>query len=817
MKRSITTVVAALGLSFGVLSTCASTDYWDDNGDTAGFGAAGGTWGTEPKWSADNTGASVPAVTDTTDSDDLHFGTAANGLESGTITVSGASQAFRSMTFGAASGAITLTGGTLNLASPVSSIVGFNASNTIASVLAGTNGLSSASSDALIYTGFLTFSSTTLFPTATLSNFVGIKALMDGGYIGGPTAATPCFYTNNGTTATVQMQIYNGGFTKCVKIELTQSGPDIAGRALYAKYHPSGANVIGFDFDTGGEGNSLATSPGDAGYGVSQTSLSAPYVLTLAGVNTYSGDTTIGSGTLEIGGAGQLGSGSYAGAIINSGQLLYNSSASQLLSGPLSGTGTLVKRSPGKTVSTKTYASYLTSNPTVILLNTSLSDCVGASGKVGGAYVNNSPCPAAAYHFKHEGATVTFQLQILNDVYTKCVKVELTQTGTDLFARAVYAKYVDGSQLGFDFDAGGNIGTIATSPSSGGYGAAETTLDISLYSKLTLSGSNSYSGGTVVNRGVLEASETASSLPSTGAITVNNDGELVLKVGSMNVGNPGGVGNGNPITVNSGGTLTFAAIFNAGYSRLITVNGGTLNSTVTENNDCANYVNNLTLQNGARVTGYRLRLGYLSSASIKVSGTSESSVAAGLNLVKNGDQTLSLDVADVTGNAAPDLSIPGVIRDYNGDFAGLPILKTGAGTVSLSGANTHTGPIILTAGTLALGADNTLNTGNPITLSGGTLDMGAFSNEVGSLTVASASAIALGSGRLAFADSSGTTWANTLNLTGTLDSQTVRVGTNENALTSVQLAAIKLNGGRVRIKSDGYLAPALKGMLISIQ
>ena len=63
--------------------------------------------------------------------------------------------------------------------------------------------------------------------------------------------------------------------------------------------------------------------------------------LLLSGVNTYTGNTTISAGTLEIGGAGQLGSGTYAGTISNSGTLDYNSSADQTLSGIISGTGDL--------------------------------------------------------------------------------------------------------------------------------------------------------------------------------------------------------------------------------------------------------------------------------------------------------------------------------------------------------------------------------------------------------------------------------------------------------------------------------------------
>ncbi|MCX7010934.1 MAG: autotransporter-associated beta strand repeat-containing protein, partial [Kiritimatiellaeota bacterium] len=41
--------------------------------------------------------------------------------------------------------------------------------------------------------------------------------------------------------------------------------------------------------------------------------------LSLSGTNTYSGATTISSGALTIGSAGQLGSGNYAGVITNNG------------------------------------------------------------------------------------------------------------------------------------------------------------------------------------------------------------------------------------------------------------------------------------------------------------------------------------------------------------------------------------------------------------------------------------------------------------------------------------------------------------------
>jgi autotransporter-associated beta strand protein len=67
----------------------------------------------------------------------------------------------------------------------------------------------------------------------------------------------------------------------------------------------------------------------------------------LTGVNTYTGPTTVSNGVLMIGGAGQLGAGSYAGPITNNATLDFDSSAAQTLSGVISGTGTLVQSGSG--------------------------------------------------------------------------------------------------------------------------------------------------------------------------------------------------------------------------------------------------------------------------------------------------------------------------------------------------------------------------------------------------------------------------------------------------------------------------------------
>ena len=125
--------------------------------------------------------------------------------------------------------------------------------------------------------------------------------------------------------------------------------------------------------------------------------------LLLSGVNTYTGNTTISAGTLEIGGAGQLGSGTYAGTISNSGTLDYNSSADQTLSGIISGTGDLEVNGAGTlTLSAdNTYTGTTDINAGTLLINGDnslangalniLSDAtLGGIGTIGGATTLNS-------------------------------------------------------------------------------------------------------------------------------------------------------------------------------------------------------------------------------------------------------------------------------------------------------------------------------------------------------------------------------------------------------------------------------------------
>jgi fibronectin-binding autotransporter adhesin len=73
--------------------------------------------------------------------------------------------------------------------------------------------------------------------------------------------------------------------------------------------------------------------------GTSKLTKAGTGMLSLSGTNTYTGNTVVNAGTLRLSGSGSLGSGTYAGTITNNGIFRSVSSATQTLSGVISGTG----------------------------------------------------------------------------------------------------------------------------------------------------------------------------------------------------------------------------------------------------------------------------------------------------------------------------------------------------------------------------------------------------------------------------------------------------------------------------------------------
>lgn len=105
--------------------------------------------------------------------------------------------------------------------------------------------------------------------------------------------------------------------------------------------------------------------------------------LILNGTNTYTGDTTVNGGTLQLAGAGLLGGGNYSANITNYGVFEYSSSATQTLSGVISFNGVLVD---GSSTLILAGANTFYGDATI---NSGVLQIAGAGSLQGGTYAGN--------------------------------------------------------------------------------------------------------------------------------------------------------------------------------------------------------------------------------------------------------------------------------------------------------------------------------------------------------------------------------------------------------------------------------------------
>jgi len=182
-----------------------------------------------------------------------------------------------------------------------------------------------------------------------------------------------------------------------------------------------------------------------------------------------------------------------------------------------------------------------------------------------------------------------------------------------------------------------------------------------------------------------------------------------------------------------------------------------------------------------------------------------------ISLQSNGRREIQVH----NGSAAVDACLTGKMYGYG--VASL--IKSGAGTLELTGRQDYRGDCSVIGGGLRLGADDVFAGGtNALVLSGATLDAGTARNTFDTLEVLTDSVIEAGSGSatLAFADSSAKTWTGTLTINGKLAATTLRFGTDAKGLTAAQLAAISNRDRPVTLDAQGYLRQIPGGTVLSL-
>ncbi|EMF0716275.1 autotransporter-associated beta strand repeat-containing protein [Citrobacter freundii] len=449
----------------------------------------------------------------------------------------------------------------------------------------------------------------------------------------------------------------------------------------------------------------------------------------LNGANTWTGTTTIGSGgTLQVGTGGTTGT-LGTGATVNNGVLAFNRSNAYTYGGVISGTGSLQNMGSGTT--------------TLSGANTFTGGVLVSAGKLVLTNANNSV----------SGSTIASGAALELNGGSSSISGNIANNGALIFSRGTAYTF-----------AGIISGTGTVNQNAGNW--------------ITLTGANTYSGGTFIG--------------GNGGIIVNNDNNLGAASGGITFNNgtgyfqaPSAFATSRTITINSGatgffssssGSITLASpIVGAGS---FGVNGGTVILTGTNN----------TYSGTTNINGGTLQINDESNLS--------SNAAGGITYTGGGFLRVMSSSA-LTRNIA--MNANGNFDAYNGSVVTLNSTVSGGGrlyfygggtpggTVLLTGNNTHTGGIgfwtgsrVVVASDSNMGAATGLLQFNGGTLastatfaSGRAVDLnGAGAFDVASATTLTMNGVVSGAGRLTKANtgtlvlSGANTWTGGTTISG---------------------------------------------------
>jgi fibronectin-binding autotransporter adhesin len=480
-------------------------------------------------------------------------------------------------------------------------------------------------------------------------------------------------------------------------------------------------------------------------------------IVILTANNSYTGNTTISAGTLQLGNGGI--SGEIVGNVIDNGNLTFNRSDAVTFSGNVSGTGTLGQNSLGTL--TLTGANTYTGGTTISAGTLQIGDG-GTSGSFVGDVVDNGNLV-----FDRSDA-VTF-VGIVSGTGT------LGQNGPGSLTLTGATTYTGGTtisagtlQLGDGGTSGSIVGDVIDNGSlafnrsdtvtfSGNVSGTGSLSKIGP-GTLVLTGNNTYSGGTNVFPGTLLAA--GNNTLGTGLVQLFN-ATLII---------PAEVTLTNEVAFVAGGVLNNAGTLNGnvgGASSMaqVVINSGTINGNV----QLAGATDTVHLFIGSKITG-SLGLSGGANSTLILDGAGQNLLSLAVtgtltnngSLVKEGSGTWTVDRAldapfgtdilsgilvldaalttaqvNVTSGAFLQLNSGGRVGNLvdNGSliFAGSDtvtfgagisgtgnVIQNGPGTTILSGRNTYSGGTIIDLGTLLVNNPQALGTGN-VTINGGIL------------------------------------------------------------------------------------------------
>ncbi|HCM2660771.1 TPA: autotransporter-associated beta strand repeat-containing protein, partial [Salmonella enterica subsp. enterica serovar Agona] len=436
----------------------------------------------------------------------------------------------------------------------------------------------------------------------------------------------------------------------------------------------------GGDFDNAISGSGQVVKSGDE-------------TLTLSGANSYTGGTTISGGTLVASNVEALGTGD----ITDNATLELNAGGD--FANNIGGTGSVVK-SGDKTLTlsgSNTYTGGTTiSGGTLVASNVEalgsgdVTDNATLEMNTGGDFANNIGGTGSVVKSGDETLTLSGA-----NSYTGGTTI----SGGTLVASNVEAlgtgDVTDNATL--ELNTGGDFDNAIS-----GSGQVVKSGD----KTLTLSGINSYTGGTTISGGTL----VASNVDALGSGDVTDNATLELNTGGDFDNAIGGTGS----VVKSGDkTLTLSGANS--YTGGTTISGGTLVASNVEALGSGDVTDNATLElntggdfaNNIGGTGSVVKSG---DKTLTLSGTNSytgGTTISGGTLVANNVEALG--TGDVTNNATLELNTGG---DFDNAISGSgQVVKSGDKTLTLSGANSYSGATTISGGTLIATHVNALGTG----------------------------------------------------------------------------------------------------------
>ena len=338
--------------------------------------------------------------------------------------------------------------------------------------------------------------------------------------------------------------------------------------------------------------------------------------LTLTGNNSYSGNTAITNGTLEITTNGRLGGGNYSGNITNSGQFVLGSNSNQTLSGQISGNGAITKNGTGTLTlnGSNNYSGNTTINAGTVVIGNSTG--LGASGNItfgGGTLQYGSGITTdISTRIKNSGSAILIHTNNNDITFAGTLDSSnsggLTKNGTGTLTLAGNSNYSGNTTI--------NTGTVLIGHANGAGTGRIVQTDISSLLKFDTI-------GTITNNMSVYNVLASQSATLSGAITVNNATWDVENGATITI--TGNVSGSGGVTKNGNGTLLLSG--NNTYAAATTINAGTLN---------ASSANALGLNNTVQVNGGTL----LVSADNAING---------MNITLNGTST-TVATLSFTGN-----------------------------------------------------------------------------------------------------------------------------------------------------------------------